>query len=89
MALAENERGNSNALLKGTYQLNMNMTCSEVIWSSLSCRAGSSWLANGIGNTRHIYITGTTNYDGTGQATTRKQGTLLFPACMRRAAWRR
>lgn len=61
-AIADDERGASNASLKGKYRFSINKSCTDTA----------------TGQTLHLYLVGVTTYDGNGQARLTERGTLLF-----------
>jgi hypothetical protein len=62
-ALAEDERGDSNASLDGRFRLTMNKTCTDTA----------------TGSTVHIYFSGVIAYDGNGIASLKERGTIFLP----------
>lgn len=60
---AEEDGGESNGSLKGTFRFSTVKTCTDVI----------------IGSITHFYVNGTIVYDGTGSATLTQRGTLVLP----------
>ena len=61
-AIADDERGASNASLKGKYRFSINKSCTDTA----------------TGQTIHLYFAGVTMYDGNGHALLTERGTLLF-----------
>lgn len=62
-AIADDERGASNASLKGKFRFSLNKSCTDTATGALV----------------HIYFIGVTTYDGNGGATTTDRGMILFP----------
>lgn len=61
--LAEDDRGDSNASLRGKFRLNMVKTCTDTA----------------TGSTVHLFFNGTTVYDGNGNARLTERGTIFLP----------
>jgi hypothetical protein len=62
-ALAEDERGDSNASLSGKFRFSTVKTCTDTA----------------TGSTVHIFFHGTTVYDGNGNARLTERGTIFLP----------
>jgi hypothetical protein len=78
-ALADDESGDPNALLRGTYRFSVNIFCAEVQAGFIGPPGLPPLTANGEGHTRQIFITGVNTYDGNGHVMTIEEGTLFFP----------
>lgn len=63
LAQAEDDRGEPNAFLKGTFRFSTVKTCTDVV----------------IGSIVHFHFNGTIIYDGAGSATLSQQGMLVLP----------
>ncbi|MBH0186477.1 MAG: hypothetical protein HP477_13975 [Nitrospira sp.] len=61
--LADDERGDSNASLKGKYRFSMSKTCTDTA----------------TGSTVQLHFFGTANYDGNGNTTFKDRGTVFLP----------
>ena len=81
-AMAQNERGNPNALLKGTYRHMASGSGASVPTTSSSELGFNPWpdlTARGSGSAGdHTYFTGVITYDGMGHATETIQGIIIF-----------
>jgi hypothetical protein len=74
-ALADDERGNPNTLLKGTYRYTMVESCSRS--AAFTDLPDLQPIGGGGGNTSHT--TGLLTYDGLGNVTVDQRGTLISP----------
>jgi hypothetical protein len=74
-AMAQNEIGNPNALLKGTYRYTMVVSCSRS--AAFTDLPDLQPIGGGGGGTSHT--TGLLTYDGLGNVTVDQRGILIFP----------
>lgn len=74
MAMAEDEPGNLNALLKGTYQLSSNVSCAT---SDLGFSPAPDLVSLGSGLTQAVSFTGVITYDGNGNARSTDHGIVI------------
>ena len=75
LAIAEDERGNPNALLKGTYRYTMTASCS----SSAAFTALPDLQPVGGGGASTTHTNGVLTYDGLGNGTVNQRGIVINP----------
>jgi hypothetical protein len=75
-AMADDERGNPNALLKGTYRHMASSNAASA--GAAGFTSFPSLQALGDGSTGHVYFTGVITYDGNGHATEKLHGISLI-----------
>ena len=75
-AMADDERGNPNALLKGKYRFSQNNTCA-IVFDSIGFTSPPQLLTTGNGFTASLYLTGVVHYDGNGNYTLKDHGLFI------------